>query len=76
MKIAYDCFGAKYYCNNIMIWSYYTDNIMQWLSIDPMSDMRPGVSPYSYCQNNPIGRVDTRGMLDEPMSRGGKSMDN
>ena len=62
----YTYFGAR----------YYSDNMMQWLSVDPMSDMRPGVSPYSYCQNNPIGRVDTWGMLDEPTSRGGKSMDN
>ena len=51
----YTYFGAR----------YYSDNIMQWLSVDPMSDMRPGVSPYSYCQNNPIGRVDTWGMLDD-----------
>ena len=51
----YNYFGAR----------YYTDNIMMWLSVDPMSDERPNVSPYSYCQNNPIGRVDTWGMLDD-----------
>ena len=51
----YTYFGAR----------YYSDNIMQWLSIDPMSDMRPGVSPYSYCQWNPIGRKDDWGMLDD-----------
>ena len=50
----YNYFGAR----------YYTDNIMMWLSVDPMSDMRPGVSPYSYCQNNPIGRIDPSGALD------------
>ena len=55
---------------------YYTDNIMMWLSVDPMSDERPWISPYNYCQWNPIGRVDAWGMLDEPTSRGGKSMDN
>lgn len=44
--------------------SYYSDNIMMWLSVDPMSDERPNVSPYSYCQNNPIGRIDPSGALD------------
>ena len=62
----YTYFGAR----------YYSDNMMQWLSVDPMSDERPWISPYNYCQWNPIGRVDTWGMLDEPTSRGGKSMDN
>lgn len=61
----YTYFGAR----------YYSDNIMQWLSVDPMSDMRPGVSPYSYCQNNPIGRVDTWGMLDSVFIHGGKAAD-
>ena len=54
----YTYFGAR----------YYSDNIMMWLSVDPMSDERPNVSPYSYCQNNPIGRVDTWGMLDDEWS--------
>jgi RHS repeat-associated protein len=51
----YTDFGAR----------YYTDNIMMWLSVDPMSDERPWISPYNYCQWNPIGRVDTWGMLDD-----------
>ena len=54
----YNYFGAR----------YYTDNIMMWLSVDPMSDERPWVSPYNYCQWNPIGRVDTWGMLDDEWS--------
>ena len=51
----YNYFGAR----------YYTDNIMMWLSVDPKSDERPWISPYNYCQWNPIGRVDTWGMLDD-----------
>ena len=51
----YNYFGAR----------YYTDNIMMWLSVDPMSDERSWISPYNYCQWNPIGRVDTWGMLDD-----------
>ena len=51
----YTNFGAR----------YYSDGMMQWLSVDPLSDERPSLSPYNYCQNNPIGRVDTWGMLDD-----------
>ena len=43
---------------------------MQWLSVDPMSDERPWISPYNYCQWNPIGRVDPWGMLDEIVIKG------
>ena len=54
----YSYFGAR----------YYTDNIMMWLSVDPMSDERPWISPYNYCQWNPIGRVDMWGALDDDYS--------
>ena len=53
------------FSNNYFGTRYYTDNIMMWLSVDPMSDERPWISPYNYCQWNPIGRVDTWGMLDD-----------
>ena len=32
-----------------------------WLSVDPMSDKYPGVSPYTYCANNPVKLVDPNG---------------
>ena len=32
-----------------------------WLSVDPMSDKYPGVSPYVYCGNNPVRLVDEDG---------------
>ncbi|NMD00144.1 MAG: hypothetical protein GYA62_10535, partial [Bacteroidales bacterium] len=34
------------------------------LSVDPMSDKRPNISPYNYCQWNPVGRTDPNGALD------------
>ena len=34
-------------------------------SRDPMMDQRPWLSPYHYCSNNPVGKVDPSGMLDE-----------
>ena len=36
-----------------------------WLSVDPMSDERSWLSPYNYCQLNPLGRVDPSGALDD-----------
>ena len=33
-----------------------------WLSVDPMSDKYPSMSPYNYCMNNPVILVDPDGM--------------
>ncbi len=50
-----DYFGAR----------YYDSRIGRWLQVDPMSSQRPGLTPYNYCQNNPLVRIDPTGMLDE-----------
>ena len=34
-------------------------------SRDPMMNQKPWLSPYHYCSNNPVGRIDPSGMLDE-----------
>ena len=44
-------FGSRYYSSDLSI----------WLSVDPMSDKYPSLSPYSYCANNPIKLVDPNG---------------
>ena len=44
-------FGARYYSSDLSI----------WLSVDPMSDKYPSLSPYVYCANNPIKLVDPNG---------------
>ncbi|NSW45739.1 MAG: RHS repeat-associated core domain-containing protein [Bacteroidales bacterium] len=53
-ETGYDYFGARYYDSDLSF----------WLSVDPMASERSWVSPYSYCQNNPIGRIDPTGALD------------
>ena len=53
-QTGYSYFGARYYSPELSI----------WLSVDPLADLRSWVSPYGYCQNNPIGRVDPTGALD------------
>lgn len=32
-----------------------------WLSVDPMTDKGPNISPYAYCFNNPIKFADPNG---------------
>ena len=38
-----------------------TSALSIWLSVDPISDKYPGVSPYTYCANNPVKLVDPNG---------------
>jgi len=44
-------FGSRYYSSDLSI----------WLSVDPMSDKYPPLSPYTYCANNPVKLVDPNG---------------
>ena len=49
-------FGARYYSSDLSI----------WLSVDPMSDKYPSMSPYTYCVNNPIKIIDPNGEAWKP----------
>ena len=40
---------------------HYHPTLSIWLSVDPMADKYPGVSPYVYCGNNPVKLVDPDG---------------
>ncbi|MDP4289694.1 MAG: RHS repeat-associated core domain-containing protein [Bacteroidota bacterium] len=44
---------------------FYDPVIGRWHSTDPMVNERLGLSPYNYCQNNPIIKVDPTGNLDD-----------
>jgi RHS repeat-associated protein len=50
-----DYFGSRYYDSDLSI----------WLSVDPLSDARPNLSPYHYCQWNPMVRRDPSGAWDD-----------
>ena len=39
----------------------YNSELSLWLSVDPLSDKYPGVSPYVYCANNPVVMKDPDG---------------
>jgi RHS repeat-associated protein len=50
-----DYFGTRYYDSDLSL----------WLSVDPLSDARPNLSPYHYCQWNPMVRRDPSGAWDD-----------
>ena len=45
-------FGARYMDHELMT---------MWLSVDPMADKYPSISPYAYCAWNPVRLVDPDG---------------
>jgi len=47
----YTYFGARYYDSDVSI----------WLSVDPMADKYPSMSPFMYCAGNPVILVDPDG---------------
>ena len=53
-ETGYGYFGARYMDHELMT---------MWLSVDPMADKYPGISPYAYCAWNPIVLTDPSGMI-------------
>ncbi len=52
-ETSYTYFGAR----------YYDSELSGWLSVDPMSDKYPSLSPYIYSADNPVVLVDPNGMV-------------
>ena len=52
-ETGFSYFGARYYDSDILT---------GWLSVDPMADKYPSLSPYAYCGWNPVRLVDPDGM--------------
>ena len=51
-ETGFSYFGARYYDSDLMT---------GWLSVDPLADKYPNISPYAYCGWNPIKLVDPDG---------------
>lgn len=49
---------------------FYSPWTCRFISTDPKSSAAPNLTPYHYCSNNPINRVDPDGMQDEPSGGG------
>ena len=52
-ETGYGYFGARYMDHELMT---------MWLSVDPLSDKYPSISPYAHCAWNPIRLIDPDGM--------------
>jgi RHS repeat-associated protein len=52
---------------------YYDPITSVWLSVDPLATKYPGNSPFLFCHDNPINRIDLKGLDDyEVNNRSGK----
>lgn len=61
-------FGARYMDHELTT---------MWLSVDPMADKYPSISPYAYCAWNPVKLVDPDGMEINPVyTREGQYLGN
>ena len=61
-ETGYGYFGARYMDHELTT---------MWLSVDPLADKYPGISPYAYCVWNPVKLVDPEGksVEDPPIKR-------
>ena len=57
-ETGYGYFGARYMDHELTT---------MWLSVDPMADKYPSISPYAYCAWNPVRLVDPNGNETEPI---------
>lgn len=57
-ETGYGYFGARYMDHELMT---------MWLSVDPMADKYPSISPYAYCAWNPVKLVDPDGNEISPI---------
>jgi RHS repeat-associated protein len=62
----YTYFGARYYDSDVSI----------WLSVDPLSDKYPSMSPFMYCAGNPVNYIDPNGMEWEDLDGNSLNDDN
>ena len=54
-EIGYGYFGARYMDHELMT---------MWLSVDPLADKYPSLTPFHYCRWNSLSRIDSDGKMD------------
>ena len=55
----YDAETGNYYYGA----RYYNPKWSIWLSVDPLAEERPSMTPYNFVQNNPLNRIDPDGLF-------------
>ena len=62
-------YGARYYWSEVLT---------GWLSVDPMADKYPSISPYAYCLWSPVNFNDPNGLFadDPPIKKIAKTISN
>ena len=56
-ETGYSYFGARYYDSDLS---------GLFISVDPMADKYPSISPYAYCAWNPVRLIDPDGRIIKP----------
>jgi len=51
---------------------YYDSRTSVWLSMDPKAEEKPWISPYAYCSDNPLNRIDPDGKDDYYVDKKGR----
>jgi len=51
---------------------WYMPDIGRWGVVDPRAEVAFQMTPYHYCSNNPINRIDPDGLTDYEINRDGK----
>jgi RHS repeat-associated protein len=49
---------------------WYNAAVGRWGSVDPLAEITPNISPYVYCEGNPVNRIDPTGMMGEASQTG------
>ena len=51
---------------------YYDPVIGRWIGVDPLADKKPWLTPYHFCSNNPLNRLDPDGRDDFELNNKGQ----
>lgn len=53
---------------------YYDARISMWFGIDPLMEKFPSLTPFIFCNNNPVFFVDPNGKIPWPISKNGSGV--